>query len=112
MHQVTKSCAGHQAVPSEAEGLQIAATTQQTARLQLPARMGVGLIRLYQLTLSPWLGNQCRFYPTCSHYGIQAISTHGLFKGLWLTIKRIAKCQPLHPGGVDEVPQANTKLPL
>jgi putative membrane protein insertion efficiency factor len=95
VHQVTNNCAGH-----------------QTARLQLPARIGIGLIRLYQLTLSPWLGNQCRFYPTCSHYGIQAISAHGLCKGLWLTVKRIAKCQPLHPGGVDEVPQANTKLPL
>ncbi|MEE4283340.1 MAG: membrane protein insertion efficiency factor YidD [Pseudomonadales bacterium] len=79
------------------------------AKLGLAARFGVGCIRLYQITLSPWLGNQCRFYPTCSHYGIHAISTHGLAKGLWLTVKRLSKCQPFHPGGIDEVPQANGK---
>ena len=76
------------------------------AGLSTAARLGVGFIRLYQLTLSPWLGNQCRFYPTCSHYGIHAIERHGLVKGLWLTVKRISKCQPFHPGGIDHVPEA------
>jgi len=81
-------------------------TASPAARLRMPARLGVGMIRLYQITLSPWLGNQCRFYPTCSHYGIHAIERHGLAKGLWLTVKRISKCQPFHPGGIDHVPEA------
>ena len=62
------------------------------------------LIRLYQVTLSPWLGRQCRFYPTCSHYAMEAIDTHGAAVGTKLTIKRLVKCQPFHPGGVDLVP--------
>lgn len=106
VHQVTHNCASHQAVSS------VNATSKSVARPGLPARTGIGLIRLYQVTLSPWFGNQCRFYPTCSRYGMQAIFTHGLCKGMWLTVKRIAKCQPFHPGGVDEVPQANNKLSL
>ncbi|XOV83825.1 MAG: membrane protein insertion efficiency factor YidD [bacterium] len=74
--------------------------------IRMPARIAVAAIRLYQITLSPWLGNQCRFYPTCSHYGIEALSTHGLIKGLWLTAKRLGRCQPFHAGGIDEVPHA------
>lgn len=67
----------------------------------------IGLIRIYKWTLSPWLGQQCRFYPTCSHYAISALEIHGAVRGSWLTIRRLAKCHPLHTGGVDEVP--NTK---
>jgi uncharacterized protein len=66
----------------------------------------IGMVRLYQLTLSPWLGQHCRFYPTCSAYCIEALRQHGALRGLWLSIKRLAKCQPLHPGGVDLVPEA------
>ncbi|MBS0607365.1 MAG: membrane protein insertion efficiency factor YidD [Verrucomicrobia bacterium] len=62
------------------------------------------LIRLYQLTLSPFLGKCCRFYPSCSDYAIDAVKKHGAWKGSWLTAKRLVKCQPWHPGGVDEVP--------
>jgi putative membrane protein insertion efficiency factor len=62
------------------------------------------LIRLYQLTLSPFLGPCCRFYPTCSDYGIEAIKKHGSLKGMWLILKRLGKCHPWHPGGVDLVP--------
>ncbi|MBS0652103.1 MAG: membrane protein insertion efficiency factor YidD [Verrucomicrobia bacterium] len=62
------------------------------------------LIRLYQLTLSPFLGKCCRFYPSCSDYAIEAVKKHGAWKGAWLTAKRLVKCQPWHPGGVDEVP--------
>ena len=61
------------------------------------------LIRVYQRVLSPLLPNRCRFYPTCSHYAVEAIEKHGAW-GLWLAIKRILKCHPLHPGGYDPVP--------
>jgi len=60
-------------------------------------------IRVYQRVLSPLLPNRCRFYPTCSHYAVEAIEKHGA-RGLWLALKRILKCHPLHPGGYDPVP--------
>ncbi len=63
-------------------------------------------IRGYQLLLSPWLGQTCRFQPTCSQYGIQAIKTHGVLKGIWLLCKRIIRCHPACRGGVDPVPPA------
>ncbi|MBA3956942.1 MAG: membrane protein insertion efficiency factor YidD [Parachlamydiaceae bacterium] len=61
-------------------------------------------IRLYQFCLSPFVGQSCRFYPTCSHYAYKAFQTHGVFKGFWLMTKRLLKCHPWHPGGHDEVP--------
>jgi putative membrane protein insertion efficiency factor len=64
----------------------------------------IGLIRAYQYTLSPLLGPSCRFYPSCSEYAYQAIMRHGPLKGLLLAIKRILRCHPFHPGGVDLVP--------
>lgn len=64
----------------------------------------IWLIRLYQLTLSPVLGRSCRFTPTCSHYGIEALKKHGLFKGIWLTAKRIGRCHPWGGHGYDPVP--------
>ncbi|KAA6448495.1 membrane protein insertion efficiency factor YidD [Bacillus swezeyi] len=63
------------------------------------------IIRIYQKWISPILPPSCRFYPTCSNYGLEAIEKHGAFKGGWLTIKRILKCHPFHPGGVDPVPE-------
>ena len=54
------------------------------------------LIRGYQLAISPLLGPRCRFYPSCSHYAIEAIDTHGALRGTWLTIKRISRCHPFH----------------
>lgn len=63
------------------------------------------IIRAYQVFISPFLGQNCRFYPTCSCYAHQAIQKHGPFKGSTLAIKRIVKCQPFHPGGVDLVPK-------
>lgn len=62
------------------------------------------LIRAYQLTVSPMLGNRCRFHPSCSEYSMDALRSHGLFKGLWLAFRRIGRCHPWHPGGYDPVP--------
>ncbi len=62
------------------------------------------LIRFYQYFISPLLGNNCRFYPTCSDYAKDAITSHGNIKGLWLIFKRIIKCQPFCDAGYDPVP--------
>jgi len=62
------------------------------------------LIKLYQLIISPWTGPTCRYTPTCSQYGIEALKKYGLFKGLWLTLKRIARCNPWGGHGYDPVP--------
>ncbi len=63
------------------------------------------LIKLYQLCLSPFFGNQCRFYPTCSAYAAEAIRVHGSLRGSWLAVRRLLRCHPWHPGGVDLVPE-------
>lgn len=62
------------------------------------------LIRLYQVTLSPFIGRSCRFYPTCSNYALEAIHTHGTLRGSWLALRRLSKCHPFHPGGYDPPP--------
>ncbi|MEC2073795.1 membrane protein insertion efficiency factor YidD [Alkalihalophilus marmarensis] len=62
-------------------------------------------IRGYQKFISPLKPPTCRFYPTCSHYGIESIKRFGAFKGSWLTIKRLSKCHPFNPGGIDLVPE-------
>jgi len=62
------------------------------------------LIDAYRLLFSPFFGQQCRFYPTCSSYAQEAIEVHGALRGTWLTVKRILKCAPWHPGGLDPVP--------
>ncbi len=62
------------------------------------------LIRLYQLAVSPLLGPRCRFYPSCSNYALEAIRRFGVARGSWLAAKRIARCHPWHPGGIDPVP--------
>lgn len=65
----------------------------------------LALIRLYQKTISPSLPpNTCRFYPSCSHYGYQAIYKYGVFKGGWMAAWRVLRCNPFNPGGVDPVP--------
>lgn len=70
----------------------------------------LGLIRFYQKMISPLTPPSCRFYPTCSHYGVEAVETHGVFKGLFLTIVRISKCHPFHKGGFDPVPVKKKKV--
>jgi len=67
------------------------------------------LIRLYQICLSPFLGKNCRFLPTCSQYAIDAINEHGILKGTYLAMKRLLKCHPFCKGGVDEVPKKVVK---
>jgi uncharacterized protein len=62
-------------------------------------------IRLYQLLISPVLGRRCRFYPSCSQYAAQAIEKHGVLRGGWLAARRLVRCHPGNPGGVDLVPE-------
>jgi putative membrane protein insertion efficiency factor len=64
----------------------------------------VGLVRAYQIFLSPLLPAACRYYPTCSAYAVEAIERYGAWQGGWLALKRIGRCHPLRPGGFDPVP--------
>jgi len=64
------------------------------------------LLKTYRLLLSPLLGQHCRFYPSCSAYGIEAVETHGAARGSWLLLRRVSRCHPWHEGGVDPVPPA------
>lgn len=64
----------------------------------------IALIKLYQWIVSPMLGPKCRFTPTCSQYAIEALKKHGVFKGLWLTVKRLSRCHPWGGHGYDPVP--------
>ncbi|NYE07608.1 hypothetical protein F4694_004425 [Bacillus niacini] len=68
-------------------------------------RIFISVIRFYQVVISPIKPPSCRFYPTCSHYGLEAVQRFGALKGGWLTLKRILKCHPFHPGGIDPVPE-------
>ncbi|WP_368654917.1 membrane protein insertion efficiency factor YidD [Ornithinibacillus sp. 4-3] len=69
----------------------------------------IGLIKFYQKVISPLKPPTCRFLPTCSEYGITAFKRFGVIKGGYLTIKRISKCHPFHPGGIDLVPEKEEK---
>lgn len=64
----------------------------------------LGLVALYRLVISPWLGNNCRFEPSCSVYAIEALRAHGAFRGTWLAARRIARCHPWGGSGYDPVP--------
>lgn len=64
----------------------------------------IWLIKIYQLILSPVIGPKCRFTPTCSHYAVDAFKKYGVFKGFWLSVKRISKCHPWGGSGYDPVP--------
>ncbi|MCG5530274.1 membrane protein insertion efficiency factor YidD [Halorhodospira halochloris] len=68
------------------------------------------LIRSYQYVVSPLLGPRCRFLPTCSEYTLEAVSRYGVLLGLYLGVKRLLKCHPWHPGGLDPVPQRHKSL--
>ena len=64
----------------------------------------IGLVRLYRVAISPWLGMNCRFQPSCSEYAIEALQIHGVFRGSWLAAKRIGRCHPWGGSGYDPVP--------
>jgi putative membrane protein insertion efficiency factor len=75
------------------------------------ARLLIMFVRLYQRTLSPFLGNVCRFEPSCSRYAVACLEAHGALRGSLLSIGRLCKCHPFHPGGYDPPPPA-PRLPL
>jgi putative membrane protein insertion efficiency factor len=66
------------------------------------------LIKAYRYLLSPMLPSQCRFYPSCSAYALEAVHNHGSLRGAWLALKRVLRCHPWRPGGYDPVPQVGT----
>ncbi|MEI7963867.1 MAG: membrane protein insertion efficiency factor YidD [Chitinophagaceae bacterium] len=72
--------------------------------LQILSMPFILLIKLYQWIISPWLGQKCRYTPTCSQYGIEALKKYGPIKGLWLTIKRVSTCHPWGGQGYDPLP--------
>jgi putative membrane protein insertion efficiency factor len=74
------------------------------------ARLLIALVKGYRLTLSPWIGNACRFTPTCSAYSIEALDKHGAAAGSYLTVARIARCHPWCEGGHDPVPPNKPRL--
>lgn len=74
-----------------------------------PNAILIALVRGYQLFISPAFGNRCRFHPSCSQYSIEALRTHGALMGSWLTLRRLLRCHPLHPGGFDPVPSKGSK---
>ncbi len=72
------------------------------------ARPLIGAVHLYQRAVSPALGKNCRYTPTCSQYAVEALARFGVVRGGWLAIRRLARCHPLHEGGYDPVPPAVT----
>jgi hypothetical protein len=75
--------------------------------VRTPSVVLIALFRLWQLLVSPTYGQTCRFYPHCSAYGVEAVRRHGALRGGWLTLRRIGRCHPWNPGGVDPVPPTN-----
>jgi len=79
--------------------------------VRVPSLLLVGFVRGWQLVVSPWYGETCRFYPSCSNYGIEALRTQGAVRGLGLTAWRLLRCNPWNPGGVDPVPLRGGSTP-
>lgn len=71
----------------------------------LPRNLCVAILTAYRTVISPLYGDVCRYYPSCSHYTLQAIQKHGVFKGVWFGTRRIARCHPWAEGGIDDVPE-------
>jgi len=75
---------------------------------RLLAKPLVWLVKFYRFAISPWLGGNCRYQPTCSNYAIEALETHGVLRGSWLAARRMSRCHPWGGSGYDPVPPANT----
>ena len=84
--------------------------TERLRLALLPRRLLIAVVRAYRLLLSPWLGNACRFEPTCSVYAIDALQRHGALTGSALTLGRIGRCHPWCAGGFDQVPAQPPRL--
>lgn len=99
--------------PGQRSGQWLGPWVRRTLRLvpRLPVLLLVLVLRAYQLLVSPMLGPTCRFYPSCSAYAVDALRTHGLFRGVWLTVRRLLRCHPWNPGGVDLVPPRAGRQP-
>ncbi|MGV8894995.1 MAG: membrane protein insertion efficiency factor YidD [Rhodoglobus sp.] len=69
-----------------------------------PRNACVGILKVYRAVISPLYGDVCRYYPSCSHYALQAIQHHGVFRGVWFGTKRLARCHPWAEGGIDDIP--------
>jgi putative membrane protein insertion efficiency factor len=79
--------------------------------VRVARRIATAPIRAYRALVSPVLGPRCRFAPSCSAYAIEAIESHGVAVGLWLAVRRVARCHPLRPGGYDPVPAREDSIP-
>ena len=71
----------------------------------------ITILRAYKFLVSPLLGPRCRFYPSCSEYAMQALEAHGVVRGMWLASRRVLRCHPGHPGGIDPVPHCDEVEP-
>ena len=99
------------AVPVDAREVSTVRVGRATPAIDLPARFVLIAIRGYQLTLSALIGGQCRFHPSCSAYAIVAIERFGALQGGWMALRRIGRCHPFNPGGVDPVPDRQPGAP-
>ncbi|MCP9968956.1 membrane protein insertion efficiency factor YidD [Actinomadura madurae] len=90
------------------QGTQVPAQ-HQAGRPGPAAAVLILLVRAYRRFLSPLLGQQCRFQPSCSAYGLESLQVHGALRGTWLTARRIARCHPFNPGGYDPVPPKTSR---
>ena len=83
---------------------EMAHPNEESSPVSAPARIAAGAVRLYQLVLSPLMAPNCRHLPTCSEYAIEALREHGVLRGGWLAVRRIARCHPFGSSGFDPVP--------
>ena len=91
-------------IDSAQRRLRIAPAVRKLSPVLRPARIAAGAVRLYQLVLSPLMVPRCRHLPTCSEYAIEAFREHGVLRGGWLAVRRIARCHPFGTSGYDPVP--------